>query len=158
MLKITNLQGRFKFLILEQLLYNSLFLDRTRQIIRYRATATLRQPHRKQYTDSTTGGGGYKSNVKIIFAEYEAVHPMVVSENNSSSEMLIILTKIEPFVFKIIFKFNYNRYVYEKGNYSFIHIIVYLSIYLQKPQIKTYQRLLTYLDLVAVSDIAAMFY
>ena len=35
---------------------------RTRQIIRYRATANLRRPHIKQYTASNEGGGCYKTS------------------------------------------------------------------------------------------------
>ena len=41
------------------------------------------------------GGGGVLQNQRkhhIILTKYEAVHPTAVSENNSSSGMLIILT------------------------------------------------------------------
>ena len=73
------------------------FLDRftnniTRQIIRYRATATLRRPQMKQYTASN-GGGGFTKVEKvehdIILTKYEAVPPTDVSENNSLSGMLL---------------------------------------------------------------------
>ena len=89
-------------------------LTRTRQIIRFRATATLRRPHIKQYTVSNEGGGAtkptgtsYMTNMKRYFyldvytilnrneltiwticAKYEAMHPTVVSENNFLSGML----------------------------------------------------------------------
>ena len=64
---------------------------RTRQIIRYRATATLRQPQIKQYSTTKEGGGlPMQRQHHIILTKSEAVNPMVVSENNSSSGMLII--------------------------------------------------------------------
>ena len=49
-----------------------LFDIETRQIIRYRATATLRRPHIKQFTASNEGGGGggggwrYKTNGNLV--------------------------------------------------------------------------------------------
>ena len=42
---------------------------RARQIIRYRETATLRRPQINEFTASYEGGGGgYKTNKKIIWA------------------------------------------------------------------------------------------
>ena len=64
---------------------------RTRQIIRYRATATLRRPQNKQYSASKLGEVLQNQQEHyIILTKYEAVHPTAVSENNSSSGMLII--------------------------------------------------------------------
>ena len=41
-------------------------IKRTRQIIRYRATATLRRPQKKNNIQPQNGGGGYKTNRNII--------------------------------------------------------------------------------------------
>ena len=63
----------------------------TRQIIQYRATATLWRLQNKQYSASKEGGGVQNQQEHHIFlTTYEAVHPTAVSENNSSSGMLII--------------------------------------------------------------------
>ena len=54
-----------------------------------------RQLQIKQYTASKWGCGVVKTKgnmIHMILTKYEAVHPMAVSENNSSSGMLIILT------------------------------------------------------------------
>ena len=66
--------------------------ERTRQIIRYRATATPRRPQIKQCTASKKEGGGLQNQREhhIILTKYEAVHQTAVTENNSSSGMLII--------------------------------------------------------------------
>ena len=63
---------------------------RTRQIIRYRATATIWRPQMKRYTASNEmrGGGGeglpnqQERHTKcIVLTKYEAVQPTGVSEN-----------------------------------------------------------------------------
>ena len=66
--------------------------SRTRQIIRYRATATLRRPAKKSNIQPQNRGGGLQNQQEhhIILTKYEAVHPTAISENNSSSGMLII--------------------------------------------------------------------
>ena len=58
---------------------------RTRQIIRYRATATLRRPQIKQYTASNKGGG----------VQHQWEHPTAVSEKYFSSGILKILKKVQ---------------------------------------------------------------
>ena len=69
------------------------------------ATTTLWLPQMNQYTASNDGGGG-ATNIEnqrehhIILTKYEAVPTTNVSENNAWSEMLIILTKTEQFVFQ----------------------------------------------------------
>ena len=63
---------------------------RTRQIIRYRATTTLRWLQIKQYTASNKEGV-YKTNGNILkfdYVNYVTVYPTAVSENYSSSGML----------------------------------------------------------------------
>ena len=66
-------------------------VGRTRQIIRYPATATLRRQQNKQYSASNRGVGVQtQQEHHTILTKYEAVHPTAVSENNSSSGMLII--------------------------------------------------------------------
>ena len=73
----------------------------TRQIIRYRATVILRRPQIKKYIASNEGGGLQNQRENhIIFTEYEAVHPTAVTENKSSSGILIILTSPYSFYFK----------------------------------------------------------
>ena len=71
------------------------FAIRTRQIIRYQATATLRRQQIKQYTASNERGGGVtKTNrTTLNWIKYVTVHPTVVSENYTSSGMLRILIK-----------------------------------------------------------------
>ena len=56
---------------------------KTRQIIRYRASATLRRLQIKQYTASKEGGGGLLQNQRehhMILTKYEAVLTTAVSE------------------------------------------------------------------------------
>ena len=66
-------------------------VKRTKQIIHNRATATLRRAQIKKYTKSKdTGGLQNQPKNYINLTKYEAVHPTAVSENNSSSGMLII--------------------------------------------------------------------
>ena len=86
-----------KILILQFLLsitfyeYPNAYFKRTRQIIRYRATATLRRPQKKAICSLKIGGGlQNQQEHQRILTKYEAVHPTAVSENNSSSGMLII--------------------------------------------------------------------
>ena len=52
----------------------------------------LRWPQMKQYTSKKEEGVGIQNQQEhhIILTKYEAVHPTVVSENDSSSGMLII--------------------------------------------------------------------
>ena len=65
--------------------YVALAFRRTRQIIRYRATATFRRPQIKQNTASKQGGGlENQREHHIILTKYEAVHPTAISENYSS--------------------------------------------------------------------------
>ena len=52
-------------------------VTRTRQIIRYRATATLRRPQNKQYSAQNWGVQN-KQEHHIILTKYEAVHPIIV--------------------------------------------------------------------------------
>ena len=61
--------------------------DRTRQIIRYRATATLRRPQIKQYTASKKVGVTKPTGTSYNFDKVWSgmVNPTAVSENNSSS-------------------------------------------------------------------------
>ena len=40
-------------------------VSKTRQIIRYRETATVRRPQIKQYTASNEGGGGLQNKDKV---------------------------------------------------------------------------------------------
>ena len=59
---------------------------RTRQIIRYQATVTLRRPRIKQYATSNEGGGVQNQrehHIILILTKYGVVHPTAVSENNS---------------------------------------------------------------------------
>ena len=63
---------------------------RRRRIIRYRATATIRRPQIKQYTASNEEGLQNQREQHIILTKYKAVHPTVVSDNNSSSGIIII--------------------------------------------------------------------
>ena len=75
--------------------YADIEYKRTRQIIRYRETATLRRPQIKQYTDSKDEGGVQTQRKHhIILTKYEAVHRTGVSENNSSSEVLTMGIKL----------------------------------------------------------------
>ena len=72
----------------------SAFYSRTRQIIRYQSTATLRRPKIKQYTASNEGGGLQNQRQHhIILTKYVVVHPMAFSENYSLSGMLTIFDK-----------------------------------------------------------------
>ena len=58
---------------------------------RYRATASLRRPQIKQYTTSNEVGGlQNQQEHPYNLIKYEKLHPTVVSENYSSSGMLII--------------------------------------------------------------------
>ena len=53
-----------------------------------------RRPHIKQYTATNKGGGAENQREhNIMWTKYEAVHPTADLENNSSSGMLIILSK-----------------------------------------------------------------
>ena len=62
---------------------NKCDFTRTRQIIRYRATATPRRLQTKQCTAANEGG--YKTNGNILkFEKYVAVYPTAISQNNSS--------------------------------------------------------------------------
>ena len=67
----------------------------TRQIIRYRATATLRRPQIKQYTISNERGLQNQREHHIILTNYETTHPTAVSENYSSSWVQTILIKVQ---------------------------------------------------------------
>ena len=73
--------------------------ERTRQIIRYRATATIKRPQINQYIASNKGAGLQTWEHHIIFTKYEAVHPMALSENNSSLGMPIIFTNTRPYFY-----------------------------------------------------------
>ena len=66
---------------------------RKRQIIRYRATVTLRRPQIKHHNPSNEMGRVQSQREHhIILTKCEVVHPTAVSENNSSSWMLFNLT------------------------------------------------------------------
>ena len=66
-----------------------LIIIRTRQIIRYRASASLWRP---LYTASNEGGGlQNKQEHHIILTKYEAVHLKAVSENYSACVSFIML-------------------------------------------------------------------
>ena len=72
---------------------------RTRQIIRYRATANLQRPQIKHNTASKWGGGVQNQRRHhIILTKYIAVHPTAVSENKSCSGMLIGQRKVTHYV------------------------------------------------------------
>ena len=55
------------------------------------------QPPESKTQPQNRGGGGLQNQrgPHIILTKYEAVHPTVVSENNSSSGMLIIYILVE---------------------------------------------------------------
>ena len=83
-----------KITMFTELMFNQNIRTRTRQIILYRATATLLRPQIKEYKalklgERVTKPTGTSYNFDNLW-KYEAVHPMAVSENNSSSGMLII--------------------------------------------------------------------
>ena len=75
---------------------NKCDFKRTRQVIRYRATVTLRRLQIKQYTASNEGGGlqNQREHPKILI-KYVVVHPIAISDNYSSSGMLTILIKAQ---------------------------------------------------------------
>ena len=64
--------------------------ERTRQIIRYRVTVTLRRLQIKQYAER---GLQNQREYHIILTKYEQVHP---TENNSSSGMLMLIFWQDP--------------------------------------------------------------
>ena len=78
-----------------QVLINTRLYARKKQIIRYRATATLRRVQIKQYTASNERGGlqNQRERPKILI-KYVVVHPTAVFENYFSSGMLTILIKV----------------------------------------------------------------
>ena len=76
-------------------------LTKTRQIIRYRATATLRRPQIKQCIASIEGWGLQSQREhQIILTKYVAVHPMYVrrkyEEKNNGKRVKNIDFKKEP--------------------------------------------------------------
>ena len=76
--------------------YLILLLKRARQINRCLVTANLRRPQIKQDTASNEWDvvqNQYEHH--IILTKYKAVHPTIVSENYSSSGMLIIFIKVQ---------------------------------------------------------------
>ena len=66
---------------------NKCDFTRTRQIIRYWATAILRRLQIKQYTASNEGGDTNRREHPKILIKYAAVHPTAVSENYSTLGM-----------------------------------------------------------------------
>ena len=79
---------RFSELFMDAFLSLRLIL-RTRQIIRYRATANIGDRKISNIQPQNRGVQNQQEH-HIIFTKYEAVNPTAVSENYSSSGMLII--------------------------------------------------------------------
>ena len=64
--------------------------SRTRQIIRYRATATLRRPQIKQYTASNEGVGGYKTKSDIHVHVYMWRHIVLYGTLDVIEKILLV--------------------------------------------------------------------
>ena len=87
-----------------------------KQIIQYRATATLRDRKYSNTLPQMRGRGTKPMERHIILTKYEVAHPRVVLENYSWSGMLTILIKVQTL--SILSKFFAGRFIHiiSKGN------------------------------------------
>ena len=94
---------------------------RTRQIIRYRVTATLRRPQIKQNTASNEGGGDRREH-RIILTKYEACtlrsfRKFLIRDANNFDKGIITMINIVYFS------------IYSLLSFSIFFILVLLSLF-----------------------------